>query len=212
MTRTLVAVAHGTRSAAGQAQIRALVEAVAYKRSGLDVRLCHVDVQQPRVAATMAGLRDAVIVPLLLSTGYHLRVDVAQAAAGARVTPPLGPDPVLTESLARRTGHEDAVVLAAAGSSDPQWRADIRKVAADLDAHVGYASGNLPRVPDVIADLRRRGAERITIAAYLLAEGVFYQSLNRAGATTVTPPLCHDPVVADLVLRRYDLTFTDNAM
>ncbi len=206
--RTLVAVAHGTRSAAGQAQIRALTDAVAVKRPDLDVRLTHVDVQQPRVADTMAGVRDAVIVPLLLSTGYHVRVDIAEAAGTTPVTPPLGPDPVLTGALARRLGDEDAVVLAAAGSSDPGWRADIAVIAAQLGAHVAYASGAEPRVPDVVADLRARGAERVTIAAYLLAEGLFYRSLHRAGATRVTPPLCHDPAVADLVVRRYEQVAT----
>ena len=201
----LVAVAHGTRSAAGQAQIRALVDAVAMCRPELDVRLCHVDVQSPRVGDTMAAVGDAVIVPLLLSTGYHVRVDIAEAAGGCPVTPPLGPDPLLTEILAERAGHDhDALVLAAAGSSDPGWRAEIGEVAAELGAHVAYASGADRRVPDVVADLRGRGAARITVAAYLLAEGLFYRSLHAAGADRVTAPLCLDPRVAGLVARRYD--------
>jgi sirohydrochlorin ferrochelatase len=204
---TLVAVAHGTRSAAGQAQIRVMMHAVARRRPDLDVRLSYVDVQQPRIADTMTALRNtAVIVPLLLSTGYHVRVDIAEAAGDAFITQPLGPDPLLTESLARQTGDTDAVVLAAAGSSDPGWRAEITTVADELGAHVGYAAGDHRRVPDVVARLRADGAERITIAAYLLAEGLFYRSLHAAGATRVTPPLCRDPAIIDLVVRRYDLT------
>jgi hypothetical protein len=61
-------------------------------------------------------------------------------------------------------------------------------------------------VPEVVAGLRRDGAERITIAAYLLAEGLFYRSLHTAGATRVTPPLCQNPAIVDLVVRRFDLT------
>ena len=38
----------------------------------------------------------------------------------------------------------------------------------------------------------------------LLADGLFYRSLHRAGAGTVTPPLCLDPTLIDLVLRRYE--------
>lgn len=225
----LVAVAHGTRSAAGQAQIRALVDAVAMCRPELDVRLSYVDVQQPRVADTIRGVlppgkqsallppgkqsgvlplgkqSKGVIVPLLLSTGYHVRVDIAEAAGPCLVTPPLGPDPLLTEILAASAGRDhDALVLAAAGSSDPGWRSEIADVAAELNAHVAYASRD--ETKDVVADLRRQGAERITVAAYLLAEGLFYRSLHRAGADRVTPPLCHDPRVAGLVARRYDLT------
>lgn len=206
----LLAVAHGTRSAAGQAQIRDLVDRVACRRPELDVRLAYVDVQQPRVADALHG-PDTVVVPLLLSAGYHVRVDIAEAVAAhhAVAAPPLGPDPLLVESLRRRIGPGDAVVLAAAGSSDPGWRADIAGVAAQLGAHVAYASGADLRVPDVIARLRAEGARHITVAAYLLAEGLFYRSLHRAGADVVTPPLCEDPSLVDLVLSRYDRQTAD---
>jgi sirohydrochlorin ferrochelatase len=210
----LLAVAHGTRSAAGQAQIRDLVDRVACRRPDLDVRLAYVDVQEPRVGAAIQGL-DAVVVPLLLSAGYHVRVDIAEAVAAnnAVAAAPLGPDPVLTRSLRQGIHGADAVVLAAAGSSDPAWRADIAAVAAGLGAHVAYATGTERRVPDVVAELRRQGARRITIAAYLLAEGLFYRSLHRAGADHVTPPLCADPAVADLVLARYhDLTMVPSGL
>jgi sirohydrochlorin ferrochelatase len=210
----LLAVAHGTRSAAGQAQIRDLVDRVACRRPDLDVRLAYVDVQQPRVGEAIQGL-DAVVVPLLLSTGYHVRVDIAEAVAAnnAVAAAPLGPDPVLVRSLQSRIGGADAVVLAAAGSSDPAWRADIASVAGRLGAYVAYASGSELRVPDVVAGLRAQGARRITIAAYLLAEGLFYRSLHRAGADVVTPPLCADPAVVDLVLTRYqDLTMAPSRL
>ncbi|RSM58247.1 cobalamin biosynthesis protein CbiX [Actinoplanes sp. ATCC 53533] len=210
----LLAVAHGTRSAAGQAQIRDLVDRVACRRPDLDVRLAYVDVQQPRVGEAIRGL-NAVVVPLLLSAGYHVRVDIAEAVAAnnAVATAPLGPDPALVRSLESRIGGADAVVLAAAGSSDPSWRADIATVAARLGAHVAYASGTELRVPDVVARLRAQGARRITIAAYLLAEGLFYSSLHRAGADVVTPPLCADPAVEELVLARYqDLTMAPSRL
>ncbi|WP_127507134.1 sirohydrochlorin chelatase [Actinoplanes solisilvae] len=244
---TLIAVAHGTRNPAGQAQIRDLVARVAARRTGLDVRLSYVDVQEPKVAAVVQAAPDAVVVPLLLSTGYHVRVDIADAVAGTPipVSRPLGPDDVLLDSLLRHLPPADAVVLAAAGSSDPAWRADIDRLAtqvanavfpsghrlprpprdvgaeprperqeeaglstggaaAGCSVDIGYVSGPGPRVPDVVADLRRRGARRIAIAAYLLADGLFYRTLGRAGADHVTPPLCLDPAVTDLVLARFE--------
>jgi sirohydrochlorin ferrochelatase len=152
-----------------------------------------------------------VVVPLLLSSGYHVRVDVAEAVAGADAvaTRPLGPDQRLVHLLADRVaaaGPADAVVLAAAGSSDDRSRADVAAVARTLPmrAHVAYASTSEPRVPDVVARLRADGARRITVAAYFLAEGLFHASLHRAGADTVTGPLATSPVVADLILHRYD--------
>jgi sirohydrochlorin ferrochelatase len=218
---TLLAVAHGTRSAAGRRQLLDLAGAVARRSPGLDVRLCYVDVQEPRIAEIVPTVRDAVVVPLLLSAGYHVRVDIADAVRGTHipVAPPLGPDDVLLESLTRHlaaatrggeqkaepTRDADAVVLAAAGSSDPAWRESVHDMAARIPggAHVAYAAGSGPKVADVVADLRRRGARRVVIAAYLLADGLFYRTLHRAGADAVTPPLCLDPAVAGLVLRRY---------
>ncbi|WIM98933.1 CbiX/SirB N-terminal domain-containing protein [Actinoplanes oblitus] len=210
---TLIAVAHGTRSATGRRELRELAAAVARRRPGLDVRLCYVDVQEPKVADVVPAVTDAVVVPLLLSCGYHVRVDIAEAVAGTGipVTAPLGPDPVLLDSLIGNLPAADAVVLAAAGSSDPRWRADVAGVAARLPgpARVAYVSGTGPRVPDVVAQLRAAGAQRIAIAAYLLADGLFYRSLRDAGADTVTPPLCHDVAVADLVLSRFDGEFVN---
>jgi sirohydrochlorin ferrochelatase len=204
---TLLAVAHGTRSRSGQQQIRDLVAAVARSRPGLDVRLAYVDVQEPRAGSLVPALRDAVVVPLLLSSGFHVRVDIARAANGFPVARPLGPDDVLLESLTRHLPADaDAVVLAAAGSSDPGWRLSVNEMAARMGAHVAYAAGAERQVADVVAGLRERGAERVAIAAYLLADGLFYRTLHRAGADAVTPPLCLDPAVAGLVLRRYDLT------
>jgi sirohydrochlorin ferrochelatase len=220
---TLLAVAHGTRSAAGQRQIRDLVAAVARSGNHPDVRLAYVDVQQPRIGTLLPAVRNAVVVPLLLSAGHHVRVDIADAVrdTDVPVAPTLGPDDVLLESLTRhlaappRGGKQtaDAVVLAAAGSSDPAWRADIEAMAARIPggAHVAYASGSDPKVADVVARLRRQGARRIAIAAYLLADGLFYRTLHRAGADTVSPPLCLDPAVARLVLRRYETALLTTA-
>jgi sirohydrochlorin ferrochelatase len=205
---TLIAVAHGTRSPTGQQQIRDLVRAVGKRQPA---RLAYVDVQHPRIGRPTEG----IIVPLFLSTGYHVRVDIRKAAENVPITPPLGPDDVLLESMTRRLPPADAIVLAAAGSSDPGWRTGVASMAEQIGATVGYASGSGPKVDKVVHDLRRQGARRIAIAAYLLADGLFYQTLRRAGADSVTPPLCLDSAVVDLVLRRYHdalLTTASTAM
>jgi len=88
-----------------------LVAFAARPRAAGTVRLpvevvgCHVDVEQPDVPSALgdaarAGRADrAVVVPLLLSAGYHVYVDLAEAAAAAplptAVTAALGPDPRL---------------------------------------------------------------------------------------------------------------------
>ena len=81
----------------------------------------------------------------------------------------------------------------------------------DRPVQVGYVSGPGPRVTDVVTGLRRRGVRRIAIAAYLLADGLFYRGLGQAGADHVTPPLGLDPAVADLALSRYDAALLTTA-
>lgn len=200
---TLILVAHGTRAPHGQAQVRALA-------ARLSARLSYVDVQEPSfasVASTVEG--PAVAVPLLLTAGYHVRVDIASAIAGTQVvaTPPLHDD-LLVAAVAENVaaaGPADAVVLAAAGSSDPRGRADVAEVAAALPfpCHVAYVS-MAPRVPDMVTSLRAAGAARVVVAAYLLVDGLFHRSLRQAGADAVTPPLITHTAVTDVIRRRYD--------
>ncbi|MEV4539747.1 CbiX/SirB N-terminal domain-containing protein [Asanoa sp. NPDC049518] len=199
---TLVLVAHGTRVAAGQGQVCDLARRVARRYAG-DVRLAYVDVQAPHVRDV--AVRPAVVVPLLLTAGHHVRVDIAEAFQDATVSPPLGTAGRLLGVLADRlaaAGPADAVVLAAAGSSDARSRAEVEATAAALPVpvSVGYAASAQPSVPDAVRALRAGGAERIVILAYLLADGRFHRALRQAGGDVVTPPLVSHPAVVDVVL------------
>ncbi|WP_308190656.1 sirohydrochlorin chelatase [Arthrobacter hankyongi] len=165
-TTTLVAASHGTSSPAGQAAIAALVRAVARRRPDLDVAEAYVDVQQPDVPTVLAGLQDkARVVPLLLSAGYHVHVDLAAAAEaqpGTTVSGALGPDGRLVRVLARRLQQAglrraDRVVLACAGSTDERAVADCGQMAAELAQFIGqpvaagYISATRPALKDAVA-------------------------------------------------------------
>src|SRR5690606_11590939 len=97
----LVAVSHGTRDPAGRASVSELRTAIARSRPSLQVLEAFADdnVQRPGLAEVLKGRDDAVVVPVLMSSGYHVRVDVGETVnrAGSRVraTRPLGPDPAL---------------------------------------------------------------------------------------------------------------------
>src|SRR3954453_19994541 len=95
----LVPCAHGTRSPTGRRLIAELALAARDLRPGLVTTAAFVDVQPPTVVDVVAELaaegRPAVVVPLLLSGGYHVHVDIAGAVAaspGAVAAVPLGPD------------------------------------------------------------------------------------------------------------------------
>jgi sirohydrochlorin ferrochelatase len=221
----LVACAHGTRNPAGRRLTAELALAARALRPGLETTAAFVDVQPPTVVDVVAGLaaegRPAVVVPLLLSGGYHVHVDIAGAVAAhpaAAAAAPLGPDErlvaVLTDRLlAAGADPEDprtAVVLAAAGSSDPRAVADVERTAALLGERwagpvtTGYGSAAAPSVPDAVAAARAAGAHRVVVAAYLLAPGHFADRLTEAGADAVTAPLLPDDRIAAVLLDRYD--------
>ena len=220
-----MACAHGTRNPTGRRLIAELALAARILRPGLTTTAAFVDVQPPTVADVVAELsaagRPAVVVPLLLSGGYHVHVDIAGAVAsspGAVAARPLGPDPRLAEVLLDRlvavgTDPLDpltAVVLAAAGSSDVRAVADVEHTAALLQrtwagpVTTGYGSAASPTVPDAVAAARRAGAARVVVAAYLLAPGHFHDKLAGAGADAVTAPLLPDDRIAAVLLDRYD--------
>lgn len=200
----LVLAFHGTRNPAG---IAVCSEIASQVRSCVDVpvEVAFADVVQPDVRSVVDG--PCVVVPVFLAAGYHVRVDIpAQIGRrpGVVLTSPLGLDAVpavldrLREAGVRRG---DAVVLAAAGSSDARALATVRTAAAMLGAvGVGYVATATPRVPDVVAGLRGR---RVAVASWLLAPGAFHGSLAECGADVVSEPVGAHPLVVDALLRRY---------
>ncbi|WP_082544090.1 CbiX/SirB N-terminal domain-containing protein [Sanguibacter sp. Leaf3] len=223
----LVACSHGTSSVVGQRAVRDLVDAVALRRPDLDVLGCCVDVQQPDVPTTLAEIGDEPVhvVPLLLSAGFHVYVDLAEAAAEAPdavVRPALGPDPRLVRQLVTRLDEaglrpEDAVVLAVAGSSDARAVDDCEVMGRMLghaigrEVLVGYISAVKPALPDAVETARSRsGGRRVAVATYLLAPGYFADLAGRAGADVVTEPLLSaaDPApheMVELVVERFGM-------
>ena len=220
----LIAISHGTSSPHGQAAVAALVDAVAVALPSVHVRLGHVDVQQPDVAASLAALdpaEPAVIIPLLLSAGYHVRVDLREQSAGhtsVAISPALGPDPRLVEVLAARLAAvdpspEDAIVLAVAGSSDDRANEDCRATARMLaerlarDVSIGFLAAAEPRLAQALEAARADG-RRAVVANYLLAPGYFHDlAVRLAGESPVARPLLDDdppaPGLVELVIDRY---------
>ncbi|HSE10316.1 MAG TPA: sirohydrochlorin chelatase [Nocardioidaceae bacterium] len=223
MKPRLVTVAHGTRDAEGPRAIRALVRRVARRLPDVDVVESYVELTDPSFESVMASTEGpSVVVPLLLSTGYHVNHDLPESARRSAfpvvVARPLGPHPLLAAAGAmqlRAAGATagDAVVLVAAGSKDPDATVDAMTAARLLRGHWGapvraaFLSGAGPGVPEVVARLRAEGARRVVASPYLLAPGHFatrtaaLAAVN--GVTTVAGVLGTHPLLAELVVRRY---------
>ena len=158
------------------------------------------------------------MVPAFLASGYHVNTDLPDRIreSGHRrisVARALGPDPVLAAVMAVRLREigwcpGDAVVMAAAGSSDGIAMRDVRLAAVLLAAQVGevqlgFVATGAPTVADMVTRLRAAGHRRVVIASYLLAPGVFHSRLSDCGADAVAAPLGSHPHIVGLLARRY---------
>ncbi|MFF4158935.1 sirohydrochlorin chelatase [Streptomyces sp. NPDC001678] len=233
----LLLVAHGSRDPRHAATVTALRRAIAGRRPGLRVKVGFLDFCAPgvpRVLERLAaeGVREVVAVPLLLTRAFHAKADIPAVLAGATARLPgmavrqaavLGPSALLTGALERRlrqAGVRDAdrsstgVVLASAGSSDPEAIAVIAEIAREW-RHTGgwcavrpaFASASLPRTEDAVRALRRvEGVRRVAVAPYVLAPGRLPDRIatGARAADFLADVLGPAPEVAALVLRRYE--------
>jgi sirohydrochlorin ferrochelatase len=203
--------------------------------------LDHCAPSLPQVLGALGGGRarptQCIVVPLLLTAAYHSKSDIpaqlaaATSAAGSaaaldvRCTDTLGPHPLLLAALERRLREagvgvdsaadraRTAVVLAAAGSSDPAANATIAGLAAGWQRDRGwravvpaYASAAGPSPSEAVARLDPAQGP-VVVATYLLAPGYFADKIRAgavaAGASAVSGVLGAAPEVADVVIARY---------
>ncbi|KUF16504.1 sirohydrochlorin chelatase [Streptomyces silvensis] len=244
----LLAVAHGSRDPRHAATVRALLRTVRARRPGLRVEVGFLDFDTPSVPAVLArldeeGVRDVVALPLLLTRAFHAKADIPavlkQAPPGLRVRQAgvLGPAPLLLAALERRlyeAGLDPAdkattgVVLASAGSTDPEAGAVIADIAREW-RHTGWCAvrpafasatsasaaasapsfKGFPPTAEAVRLLRAEpGVRRVAVAPYVLAPGFLPDRIARgaaeAGADVLAGVLGDSPLVARVLLDRFD--------
>jgi sirohydrochlorin ferrochelatase len=232
----LVALAHGSRDPRSADSIKALVEEVRTMRPDLRIEPAFLDLCKPSFPAVVnrlvrAGYDEIVVVPLLLTEAYHAKVDVPEAIAAAtashqglriRATGVLGLEPVFLEVLDRRlraalsdarVRELDALVLAAAGSSDQLANQAVARLARlwgtrhRLPTVAAFASAAPPTTGEAVRQFRVEGRRHIAVGSLFLAPGFLpdraEELATEAGAVAVSGPLGPDPEVARTILARY---------
>ncbi len=231
----LVALAHGSRDPRSAATITALVEEVRSMRPDLKIERAFLDLSKPSLDTTIDRLsrkhEEIVVVPLLLTEAYHAKVDVPSAIAAAqarhpevriRATPILGLEARFLEVLdlrmrealkAARARELDALVLAAAGSSDPLANQSVARLARLWGSHhklpvtAAFASTAPPATGEAVRAFRKEGRRHIAVASLFLAPGFLpdraAELALEAGAVAVSEPLGAHPEIARTVLARY---------
>jgi sirohydrochlorin ferrochelatase len=228
----LLVIAHGSRDPRHAATVHALVRRVRATRPDVRVETGFLDFNVPSVQGVLEslavqGVRDVVALPLLLTRAFHAKADIPAVLADA---PPqlrihqadvLGPSPLLMAALERRLYEagltaadksSTGVVLASAGSTDPEAIAVIAEIAREW-RHTGwcavrpaFASASLPRTEDAVRELRALGCSRVAVSPYVLAPGFLPDRIARgaAEADVLADVLGPAPEVARVVLERYE--------
>ena len=178
-----------------------------------------------------AGYDEIVVVPLLLTRAFHAKVDVPTAIAEAtarhsglqiRVTDILGLETCFLEVLdlrlrtalrEARVRELDALVLAAAGSSDPLANQAVARLARLWGTHhklpvtAAFASAAPPATGEAVRAFRVEGRRHIAVASLFLAPGFLpdraAELAFEAGAVAVSEPLGAHPEIARTILARY---------
>lgn len=212
-----------------------LVDEVRAQAPGTDVRAAFLDLSRPLLIDVLRGVhaeghRHVIVVPLLLGSAFHARVDIPALIAQVSTESPLlditvsevlGPDRMLESAALARLAEAGAgadpelgVALTGVGSGQASANAAVARLARRWDAGGTFAAVTHafatcgPGVDSAITRLRARGARRFAVAPWFLAPGLL---LDRVGvlARQTTPdvqvaePMGAHPRVAELVLRRY---------
>ncbi|WP_079104855.1 sirohydrochlorin chelatase [Streptomyces prasinopilosus] len=193
----LVVVAHGSRDPRARSTVRALLDRVRTLRPGLPVHLGHIELNEPLLADTLAGLHArgtgrAVLVPLLFGRGHHVKRDIPRAAAASplhtRVAAPLGPHPLLAEALHVRLSEAglaradrarlftvataaDGIVLASVGGDEAVQAAGITGMLLAARLAVPVMAAALDEegsIATVAEQLRAAGSQQLALAPYLI--------------------------------------------
>ena len=221
-TRPLVLLAHGSRRPGPSSLLSRTAERVSTILPGVEVRTGYVELQPPDPATALEGLVDPVVLPFFLARGYHVVHDVPAAVerhGSGTVTGHLGVEEHLVEAVAQRLREASAplgglagldhIVLGAAGSRQAVALEEVETITRLLEARLGrevtpaYLSAARPSVRDAVSTARARGARRVGVATYLLAEGRFHRALHSTGADVVAAPIGDHPALAELVALRY---------
>ncbi|MFD3541583.1 sirohydrochlorin chelatase [Streptomyces sp. NPDC058662] len=236
----LLVIAHGSRDPRHAATVHTLTRRARALRPGLRVETAFLDFNTPSVGPVLSslylsGVREVVALPLLLTRAFHAKADIPAALAestarlpglSVRVADVLGPSPLLLGALDRRLEEAGltpadrattAVVLASAGSTDPEAGAVIARTAREWrrtgwcavrPAFASAASPAFPRTEDAVRALRAEGFARVAVAPYVIAPGRLPDRIEAGaragGADVLAGVLGAAPELAALLLRRYD--------
>lgn len=220
----LLAVAHGSRDPRSAQALTAAIHRLRARHPRREVQLAFLDLNAPSVSQAIdalagRGARRAVVVPLLLGSAFHARVDLPAILTDARSRHPsldlrcadiLGDDPVLVDAaresiVAEGVSRDDpavGVALCAVGSRRRAANEHVTAVADRVRATTAwqvracFATSAAPSVTDALDELQRAGARALVVAPWMLAPGLLWDRVLAAtdafaGVRSAAPLAAH---------------------
>ena len=218
----LVIAAHGTRDPEGVAVCRALAERVRAKLPDTKLTMGFVELTEPSIPEAVAealegfepkGEMDAVVVPLMLATGGHVRIDIPEAIdegrGEARVaySAALLGSPLLDSAVRNRVvevlgewrPQDTACVLVGRGSPVTESNAERYRMARTLmeetelrSIHPAFIQVSRPSVPEALNHAKATGVKQITSCSRASC-GPGTWSRSPPGARTTRTSRCGSP-------------------
>jgi len=199
-------VGHGTRDAAGRAELMTTAELLAQRTAG-PVEHSFLELAEPTIADGLTrlaarGVRRVVVVPLLLFSAGHAKQDVpAEVAANAErlglvviaQASPLDCHPSLLElsrcrfreAMGKSTSLDATILLMVGrGSSDPLAQAAMKRYCAALSAIVGFnvetafVAAAEPLLPGMLEEIASRRPARVVVQPHLLFQGEVLSAIH----------------------------------
>ena len=234
----LIALAHGSRDPRSARTVREIVAATKALRPDLKIEPAFLDHSRPDLDSVVdrlvaRGHTEIVVVPLLLTEAYHARVDVPEVVTaasarheglGIRVAEVVGTDAALLSVLdvrlrealrESRVRELDALVLAAAGTSDARANANVARLARlwghrhHLPTSVAFASTAPPSTGEAVREWRRQGRRYVAVGSLFIAPGKLPDRAEElaleAGAVAVSAPLGAHEELSRVILARYSV-------
>jgi len=195
-TEALLLVGHGSRSAASEAEMRALTALVAEALPGVVVDVGFLEMTEPPAGVVLddlvaQGCTRIVVLPLMLLAAGHGKNDVPAVVIEARERhpqveivfgSPLGVARELVGLLGDRVEQAGArglpLLMVARGTSDPDANAEAHRAARLVaewvgagEVHVAFTGVTWPLVPEGLEVLDRLGHEGAALAFWFLCNG-----------------------------------------
>jgi sirohydrochlorin cobaltochelatase len=199
----ILLVGHGTRDLEGQAGFLATADELARRWSDRKVAACFLELAEPTIPEAIGelarqGVRQLIVVPVLLFAAGHAKEDIPEAVAEACTplglvvigqTRPLEWHPRLVELVATRFREtladrspvpldETLVILVGRGSGDPEAGRNLHTLGSAVAQALGvprleccfYAMAQ-PRLPETLASAAQGPFRRVVVLSHFLFAG-----------------------------------------